>query len=115
MPARDGSGVVIQGVTLQTSAALFRIVRELLTNVMRHAAASRVRIRLHQGDGRVTLQVTDNGKGITRERMTKPDSFGLLAMRERVSLLGGHFYIGGSLVVGTTARGSAPVAECTIA
>lgn len=58
------------------SPALFRIAQELLTNVMRHAAVSQVRIQLYQGDGRVTLQVTDNGKGITRERMTKPDSFG---------------------------------------
>ena len=95
----------------ETSAALFRIAQESLTNVMRHAAASQVRIRLYQGDGRVTLEVTDNGKGITRERMTKPDSFGLRGMQERVSLLGGHFHIVGTLGVGTTARASVPVAE----
>jgi PAS domain S-box-containing protein len=98
----------------ETSAALFRIAQELLTNVMRHAAASQVRIRLYQGDGRVTLEVTDNGKGITSKRMSKPDSFGLRGMQERVSLLGGHFYIGGTLGVGTTARASVPVAEWAI-
>jgi len=92
----------------ETSAALFRIAQESLTNVMRHAAASQVRIRLYQGDGRVTLEVTDNGKGITRERMAKPDSFGLRGMQERVSLLGGHFHIVGTLGVGTTARASVP-------
>jgi PAS domain S-box-containing protein len=95
----------------ETSVALFRIAQESLTNVMRHAAASQVRIRLYQGDGRVTLEVTDNGKGITRERMSKPDSFGLRGMQERVSLLGGHFHIVGTLGVGTTARASVPVAE----
>jgi PAS domain S-box-containing protein len=98
----------------ETSVALFRIAQELLTNVMRHAAASLVRIRLYQGDGRVTLEVTDNGKGITGKRMSKSDSFGLRGMQERVSLLGGYFSIRGALGVGTTARASVPVAECSI-
>jgi signal transduction histidine kinase len=98
----------------ETSAALFRIAQESLTNVMRHAAASLVRIQLYQGDGRVTLEVADNGKGITCEGMSKLDSFGLRGMQERVSLLGGHFSIGGALGVGTTARASVPVAEGSI-
>ena len=95
----------------EVSAALFRIAQELLTNVMRHAAASHVRMRLYQGDGGVTLEVTDNGKGITRERMTTPDSFGLRGMRERASLLGGHFHIVGTSGVGTTACACVPIAE----
>jgi signal transduction histidine kinase len=92
----------------ETSVALFRIAQESLTNVMRHAAASLVRIELSQGDGRVTLEVTDNGKGITHEQMSKPDSFGLRGMQERVSPLGGQFSIEGALGVGTTARASVP-------
>jgi len=92
----------------ETSVALFRVAQESLTNVMRHAAASLVRIRLYQGDGRVTMEVADNGKGIACERRSKPDSFGLRGMQERVSLLGGHFSIGGALGVGTTARASVP-------
>ena len=96
----------------EVSAALFRIAQELLTNVMRHAAASHVRMRLYQGDGGVTLEVTDNGKGITRKRMTTPHSFGLRGMRERASLLGGHFHIVGTSGVGTTACASLPIAEC---
>ena len=51
----------------------------------------------------VTLEVTDNGKGITSERMTTPQSFGLRGMQERASLLGGHFHIVGTSGVGTTA------------
>ncbi len=96
----------------ETSAALFRIAQELLTNVIRHATASHVRMRLYRADGRVTLEVTDNGKGITRERMTMPHSFGLRGMQERAALLGGHFHIAGTSGVGTTARASVPVAEC---
>jgi signal transduction histidine kinase len=69
-------------------------------------------MRLFQDDGRVTLEVTDNGKGITRERMTTPRSFGLRGMEERASLLGGHFSIAGTPGVGTRACISLPVAEC---
>jgi PAS domain S-box-containing protein len=98
----------------ETSTALFRIAQELLTNVMRHAAASRVHIRLHRDGARVTLEVTDNGKGITRERMTAPHSFGLRGMRERIFLLGGHFHIVGTSGVGTKACASVPVSECLV-
>jgi PAS domain S-box-containing protein len=98
----------------ETSTALFRIAQELLTNVMRHAGASQVRIRLYEGDGSVTLEVTDNGKGIDRERMITPASFGLRGIQERVSLLGGHFHIVGTSGVGTTACTSVPVAECFV-
>lgn len=98
----------------ETSTALFRIAQELLTNVMRHAAASRVHIRLYRDGARVTLEVTDNGKGITRERMTAPHSFGLRGMQERIFLLGGHFHIGGASGVGTRACASVPVSECLV-
>ena len=99
----------------ETSAALFRIAQELLTNVMRHAAASHVRMRLYQDGDSVKLEVTDNGKGITRERMTTLDSFGLRGMQERAFLLGGHFHIVGTSGVGTTACASVPIAECIVA
>ena len=92
----------------ETSVALFRIVQELLTNVMRHAAASQVRIQLRRSEGQVTLEVTDNGNGTVCKQMIKPDSFGLRGMQERASLLGGHFQIAGTLGVGTTARVSVP-------
>ncbi|MEP6959475.1 MAG: histidine kinase [Nitrospirota bacterium] len=98
----------------ETSTALFRIAQELLTNVMRHAGASQVHIRLHEGDGRVMLEVTDNGKGILREGMTTPDSFGLRGIQERASLLGGHFHIVGTSGIGTTACTSVPIAECFV-
>lgn len=94
----------------EVSTALFRIGQELLTNVMRHAAASQVSMRLSQDGGNVTLAVTDNGKGIPTERMTT-GSFGLRGMRERASLLGGHFSIVGTPGGGTTACASVPVLE----
>ncbi len=95
----------------EVSTALFRIAQELLTNVMRHADASKVRMRLHRSHHLATLKVTDNGSGITNERMAAPRSFGLRGMQERTSLLGGHFRIMGTPGLGTTAIASIPVAE----
>jgi len=57
------------------------------------------------------LEVSDNGKGITPERMGRPCSFGIRGMQERASILGGHFHIVGTPGVGTTACASVPVAE----
>lgn len=96
----------------EVSAALFRIAQEVLTNVMRHAAASQVRMRLYQDSAMVKLEVTDNGKGITHARATTPQTFGLRGMQERASLLGGYFHIVGTSGIGTTAVVSIPVAEC---
>ncbi|MBI3806567.1 MAG: PAS domain S-box protein [Nitrospirae bacterium] len=96
----------------EASTALFRIAQELLTNVMRHAAASLVHMRLYQDGSRVTLEVTDNGKGITRERMATLRSFGLRGMQERAALLGGHVHIVGTSGVGTRAIVSVPVGGC---
>jgi PAS domain S-box-containing protein len=104
----------LSSITLpsEVSAALFRIAQELLTNVMRHAAASQVRMRLYHDSAMVRLEVTDNGKGITHERGTTPQAFGLRGMQERASLLGGYFHILGTSGIGTTAIASIPVAEC---
>lgn len=96
----------------EVSAALFRMAQELLTNVMRHAAASRVQIQLYQDGATVTLEVTDNGKGITSEQMSRPQSLGLRGMQERTSLLGGRFHIEGASGFGTRACVSLPVTEC---
>lgn len=96
----------------ETSIALFQIAQELLTNVMRHAAASQVHMRLYRDGARVTLAVTDNGKGITRERTIMPHFFALRGMQERTSLLGGHFHIVGTPGAGPRACASVPVEDC---
>lgn len=76
------------------STSLFRIFQETLTNVIRHAGATQVSVHLKEADGRVSLDVKDNGRGISREEITNSKSMGLLGMRERAALLGGIFKIG---------------------
>jgi signal transduction histidine kinase len=72
-----------------TSTALFRILQESLTNIVRHAKASRASIRLWNENHTTVLQVQDNGVGIPAHVIAGPTSFGLLSMKERALMLGG--------------------------
>ncbi len=66
------------------STALFRIFQEALTNVMRHSAATKVLAKIFTRDNNVVLEIADNGRGIADEEISRPDSFGILGMHERV-------------------------------
>ena len=71
------------------STAFFRIFQEALTNVMRHASANQVEVRLAEQNGHVVLEVKDNGRGISDAEIHNSKSIGLLGMQERAALLGG--------------------------
>ena len=86
------------------ATALFRIVQETLTNVARHAAATRVDVRLAKDNRDLILEVRDNGKGFYEEELSTRTSLGFLGMRERVLLLGGTLTINSTLGKGTTVR-----------
>jgi signal transduction histidine kinase len=77
----------------QLATAFFRIFQETLTNVIRHAGATQVAVHLKQANGRIILEVKDNGRGISPEEISNTRSMGLLGMRERAALLGGEFKI----------------------
>jgi signal transduction histidine kinase len=77
----------------ELTTAFFRIFQETLTNVIRHAAATRVKVQLKEEASRIILEVRDNGRGIGRDESSDPRSMGLLGMRERAALLGGDFVI----------------------
>lgn len=71
------------------STAIFRIFQEALTNVARHAQATHVDVRLHRSDRTLSLEVHDDGAGISPEAALDPKSLGLLGIRERARRLGG--------------------------
>jgi signal transduction histidine kinase len=83
------------------SIALFRIFQESLTNVLRHAKATKVAATLSEQGDSIVLEIADNGVGITKEHQSKTDSFGLLGMRERVQIFNGKVRIAGSQNAGT--------------
>jgi signal transduction histidine kinase len=91
------------------STALFRIFQETLTNVARHAQASRVEIDLStNGSGSVEMVVCDDGQGITLEQLADARSLGVIGMRERVRSLRGTIEFIGRPGSGTTVRVSLP-------
>jgi signal transduction histidine kinase len=75
------------------TVTIFRIVQESLTNITRHAEASRVEIVLLQNLGELLVEVRDDGRGFDPACAAMAKSFGLLGMRERASLLGGSIDI----------------------
>jgi signal transduction histidine kinase len=79
----------------------FRIFQEALTNVVRHAGASAVRISLAERGDTFTLRVRDNGRGIRATQARDPGSVGLAGMRERAALIGGTVNVAGRRRAGT--------------
>lgn len=90
------------------ATAVFRILQELLTNVARHAGATRVDVSLRCEAGQLLLAVEDNGRGIDGEAARSPKSLGLMGVRERVLPFGGRVYVRG-------VRGKGTVVKVTVA
>jgi PAS domain S-box-containing protein len=85
------------------ATALFRIFQEALTNIGKHANATRVAVKLVHTNRAVKLDIADNGRGIATTDKLKPKSFGIRGMVERASALGGQLTVnkapgGGTLV-----------------
>ena len=113
--ARTGIDVVVEqacnGVPIpdDLGSSAFRIVQESLTNVARHAKATRVTIRLAQTETVMTLEVSDNGVGCAAACLDGTKSLGLVGMRERALACGGEFSITGKPGHGTTVLMRVPV------
>jgi signal transduction histidine kinase len=75
------------------ATAVFRIIQESLTNVIRHAKASEITLKLEKKDDVLKLRITDNGIGVALDGMDKARAFGIAGMRERVRLLDGTLTI----------------------
>ena len=84
------------------NTAFFRIFQETLTNIIRHANATRVDVRLSETRDEFVLEVRDNGRGISESDIHNTKSIGLLGMRERAALVGGHVHFHGDPGKGTT-------------
>jgi signal transduction histidine kinase len=105
--------VVIQDISLdrERSTAIFRIFQEALTNVARHAEATKITANLEEDDGQIVLTVKDNGKGIDEDEISKAGAFGLVGIRERAHALRGEMKISGSRGKGTIMTVIIPVDE----
>ncbi len=84
------------------ATALFRIFQEALFNVGKHAMASRVETSIQKTNEFLSLQIKDNGRGISESDLLKTDAFGILGLKERVFLINGNVEIKGIPNQGTT-------------
>jgi len=82
--------------------AIFRVAQEAMTNVIRHAGATEVELRVAVDSQHLTMTLTDNGSGVAPGRLKASGSHGLLGMRHRVQALGGYW----SLTAGAAGRGT---------
>jgi signal transduction histidine kinase len=110
--ARSGLAAEFQGdeglrLRPETERELYRVAQEALNNVLKHAHASRVTVRLDAVDGHAALEVADDGVGF-EPALRGGGGFGLPGMRERVERLGGSLRIESALGTGTRVRAEVP-------
>jgi len=96
------------------SIAVFRIVQAALTNVARHAQASRAVIGLMRRRNNLVVTVKDNGRGIARTQVARPGACGVTGMRERALSLDGTLTLEGSRRTGTTLTVRIPSSQVLI-
>ena len=89
-------------VSREKATAVFRILQEILTNVLRHAHATNLYVKVVRSKNYFELEVKDDGQGITESQIMNSQSLGLLGMRERALLVGGEVRIAGKQGSGTT-------------
>jgi signal transduction histidine kinase/ligand-binding sensor domain-containing protein len=89
--------------------ALYRILQEMLGNVIRHAGAARVEVRFAAEDGEILLEVRDDGRGMEKDLALAADSFGIIGMRERCATFGGRLELESEEGKGTTVRARIPL------
>ena len=95
------------------ATAVFRIVQESLANVAKHAEARRVRVRVARQDSELVLEVQDDGRGFDPAAARKPQSLGLVGLRERAHLLQGDVRIESTPGAGTRVEARIPMESTT--
>jgi len=96
-------------LTPKERTALFRILQESLSNVLRHSNATEVRVELTVNDSWLLMNIADNGKGISDLEVLGSRSFGLMGMRERAHIFGGTVTIQGEEGQGTSVSTRIPL------
>lgn len=102
-------GIVVLDENLSTT--VFRIFQEVLTNIARHANASKVFINFKQDGDILVLKIQDDGKGITESQIKNPKSFGIIGIRERLFPWQGKLEIIGTPQKGTSVTVTIPLTQ----
>ena len=102
-----------EDVVSEVGVAMFRVAQEALTNVVRHARAESVSLRLTSHDGMLELEIQDDGRGFALDdvRARPGSSIGLFGMTERIALVNGRIQIDSKPGRGTRVRATVPIRE----
>jgi signal transduction histidine kinase len=112
---RSGIGIEfnssVTSITLEKKivTGIFRIFQESLTNIARHADATKVFTTLQKTDDQLVLTIKDNGKGFDILKMHHKKTLGLIGMKERTLMMGGKYVIMSQIGKGTSVLVSVPV------
>lgn len=101
----------IKGLDSAQRTAFYRVAQEALSNIVKHAKASLVQMSLYRRDSVVRMEIKDNGRSFSVERMMRVrrrKRLGLLGMRERMEMIGGSFTLESKPGKGTTVFAQAP-------
>ncbi len=115
MRERHGLNVDVETGTIprmadEIAALLFRVIQELLMNVVKHAATDRAAVSVHMEDDRLLVEVSDRGVGFDPTAASrKREGFGLFSVRDQVTRLGGRFNTESAPGAGSKVRFDLPV------
>ncbi len=91
------------------TTGVYRIIQEALTNIARHAEATRAEVALRVQDNSLHVEIRDNGKGIDQAMIVHPESLGIMSMQERARMLGGTVAFSSTPGNGTKVVLTAPI------
>jgi len=109
---KDASEGTVMSDTVKIT--LYRVVQECLNNILQHANATKIDIKMENSEKNVKVRITDNGKGFDVNAHRSIKNIGLLGMRERVKYLGGKFNIKSTLGKGTEVEAVCPKVVYTV-
>lgn len=102
----------VESLGLMDKTVLYRVFQEALTNIVQHARATKVTIRLTFRAGQVHMMIGDDGRGFSTEKVLHAKTgahLGLLGMKERVEMIGGTFSLESTPRRSTTIRVALPL------
>ena len=107
----------VEQLDMGQRTVLYRVAQEALTNVGRHAQASRAQVKIQKLDGAICMKIWDNGKGFQAKRLSHGKRYkrlGLLGMSERVEMISGNLAIQSTPGRGTTIQATIPLAQLRV-
>jgi len=103
-----------QNIEPEQALVIFRILQESLNNVLKHAMATLINVKQSKNAENIILEIVDNGFGFDINNNGRPDSYGIISMKEQIRQINGHFCINSKLGEGTTVSVEIPILTSSI-